>query len=198
MMKDLTNCRVAILATDGFEKSELFQPKRALEKAGATCLIISLKNGEIKGWENGNWSGSIDVDQTVANAVPEDFNALFLPGGVMNPDKLRNNEAAVEFVRSFVMEGKPIAAICHGPQILINAHAVSGRKMTSFPSIRIDLENAGAEWEDSVVVMDQGLVTSRRPTDIPDFNEKMIEAFKESSHPIFRPSSKEQPRRSFQ
>lgn len=197
-MKDLTNCRVAILATDGFEKSELFEPKRALEKAGATCLIISLKSGEIKGWEKGNWSDSIDVDQTVKNTLHEDFNALLIPGGVMSPDKLRNDEDAVDFVRAFVMTGKPIAAICHGPQVLINAEAVQGRKMTSYSSVRMDLENAGAEWEDSEVVVDQGLVTSRSPSDIPAFNKQMIETFKEGHHPIFRSAPKDRPTRSFQ
>jgi protease I len=197
-MKDLTNCRVAILAADGFEKSELFEPKKALEKEGATCLIISLKSGEIKAWEKGNWAGSIDVDQVVSNTNPEDFDALLLPGGVMNPDKLRNDEAAVEFVRSFVMTGKPIASICHGPQTLINAYAVKGRKMTSYPSIRVDLENAGAEWEDSEVVVDDGLVTSRKPEDIPAFNKEMISLFKEGSQYLRVPPSNDQPTRSFQ
>jgi protease I len=197
-MKDLTNCRVATLATDGFEKSELFEPKKALEKEGATCLIISLKNGEIKAWEKGNWAGSIDVDQTVANVKPEDFDALLLPGGAMNPDKLRNDEEAVDFVRSFVTAGKPIAAICHGPQILINAYAVKGRSMTSYPSIRIDLENAGAEWGDSEVVVDDGLVTSRKPEDIPAFNKQMIAVFMEGARGLRSSSTKDQPTRSFQ
>lgn len=198
MTKDLTNCRVAILATDGFEKSELFEPKKALEKAGATCLIISLKSGEIKAWEKGNWAGSIDVDQTVANVKPEDFDALLLPGGVMNPDKLRNDEDAVEFVRSFVTTGKPIASICHGPQILINAYAVKGRTMTSYPSIRLDLENAGAEWEDSEVVVDDGLVTSRKPEDLPAFNKQMIAVFLEGARSILPPSNQDRPTRNLQ
>ena len=197
-MKDLTNCRVAILATDGFEKSELFEPKKALEAAGATCLVISLKSGSIKSWEKQNWSDAIDVDQVVANANPEDFNALLLPGGVMNPDKLRDDDDAVEFVKAFVSAGKPIAAICHGPQILINAEAVNGRSMTSYSSLRVDLENAGASWEDSEVVTDQGLVTSRKPDDIPAFNKKMIEEFKEGNHRVFKSAVREQPRRTIQ
>lgn len=198
-MKDLTNCRVAILATDGFEKSELFEPKKALEKAGATCLIISLKSGDIKSWEKGNWSDAIEVDQTVANVKPEDFNALLVPGGVMSPDKLRGDKDAVEFVRSFVTAGKPIAAICHGPQILIDAYAVKGRNMTSYPALRLDLENAGADWEDSEVVVDQGLVTSRKPEDIPAFNKAMIALYMEGPQQPFPHShEQDQARRSLQ
>lgn len=198
-MKDLTNCRVAILATDGFEKSELFEPKKALEKAGATCLIISLKSGDIKSWEKGNWSDAIEVDQTVANVKPEDFNALLVPGGVMSPDRLRGDKEAVEFVRSFVTTGKPIAAICHGPQILIDAYAVKGRNMTSYPALRLDLENAGADWEDSEVVVDQGLVTSRKPEDIPAFNKAMIALYMEGPQPPMPHAHEaEQVRRSLQ
>lgn len=197
-MKDLTNCRVAILATDGFEKSELFEPKKALEKEGATCLIISLKTGSIKSWSNGNWSDAIDVDQAVNNTNPEDFDVLLIPGGVMNPDKLRNDEDAIEFVKSFVIAGKPIASICHGPQVLINAGAVSGRHLTSYASIRLDLENAGAEWEDRVVVSDRGLITSRSPKDIPAFNEKMIEEFKLGQRYPLNPSQKTPLHKSYQ
>lgn len=197
-MKDLTNCRVAILATDGFEKSELFEPKKALEKEGATCLIISLKTGSIKSWSDGNWSDAIDVDQAVSNTDPEDFDVLLIPGGVMNPDKLRNDEAAVEFVKTFVIAGKPIASICHGPQVLINAGAVNGRHMTSYSSIRMDLENAGAEWEDRVVVSDRGLITSRSPKDIPAFNAKMIEEFKLGQRYPLKPSQKSPLHKSYQ
>ncbi|WII71159.1 type 1 glutamine amidotransferase domain-containing protein [Bdellovibrio sp. 22V] len=181
-MAQLSEKKVAILATDGFEKAELLDPKKALEQAGAEVTVISLKSGQIKSWSEGNWSDPIQVDLTLDKARPENFDALMLPGGVINPDKLRMEPKAVEFVRSFVDSGKPIAAICHGPQTLINAEGVEGRRMTSWPSLRADLENAGAEWVDEEVVTDQGLVTSRKPADIPAFNRKMIEEFAEGRH----------------
>ncbi|HEY0459021.1 MAG TPA: type 1 glutamine amidotransferase domain-containing protein [Pyrinomonadaceae bacterium] len=178
----LDGVRVAILATDGFEQSELFEPKKALEEAGAEVSIVSLQTGEIKGWNHTNWGASIDVDLTVAEANADDFDALQLPGGVMNPDKLRMNEQAVNFVKAFFDAGKPVGAICHAPWTLIEAGVVSGKTVTSWASLRTDLENAGATWVDEEVVTDNGLVTSRKPDDIPAFNEKIIEEFAEGVH----------------
>ena len=178
----LDGVRVAILATDGFEQSELFEPKKALEEAGATVQIVSLQAGEIKGWNHTNWGETIDVDLTVDEANAEDFDALQLPGGVMNPDKLRMDERAVNFIKAFFDAGKPVGAICHAPWTLIEAGVVRGRRMTSYASIRTDLENAGAKWVDEEVVTDNGLVTSRKPDDIPAFNEKIIEEFAEGVH----------------
>ena len=178
----LDGVRVAILAADGFEQSELFEPKKALEEAGATVRIVSLQTGEIKGWNHTNWGETIDVDLTVDEADADDFDALQLPGGVMNPDKLRMNEQAVNFIRAFFDAGKPIGAICHAPWTLIEADVVRGKTVTSWPSLRTDLENAGATWIDEEVVTDNGLVTSRKPDDIPAFNEKIIEEFAEGVH----------------
>lgn len=178
----LTGKKVAILATDGFEQSELFEPKKALEEAGAEVLVVSLKSGNIKAWKDKSWGKEIEVDLKVADAHAEEFDALMLPGGVMNPDSLRMNEQAVEFVRAFAAAGKPIAAICHAPWTLIDAGVVSGKEMTSWPSIKADLINAGATWVDREVVVDEGLVTSRKPADIPAFNRKMIEEFAEGIH----------------
>lgn len=184
MDQNINGLRVAILATDGFEQSELLEPRKALEKAGADIKIVSLKSGKIKGWNKSDWGDSIEVDLTVEKASADDFDALMLPGGVMNPDKLRNESKAVEFVQKFVDTGKPIAAICHGPQILIETGALKGRNMTSWPSLRTDMMNAGAEWIDAEVVTDHGLVTSRKPDDIPAFNRKMIEEFAEGPHDV--------------
>jgi len=184
MDRNINGLRVAILATDGFEQSELLEPRKALEDAGADIKIVSLKSGKIKAWKKGNWGESVDVDLTVDKASAKDFDALMLPGGVMNPDKLRNESKAVEFVQNFVDTGKPIAAICHGPQILIETGALRGRNMTSWPSLRTDMINAGAEWIDAEVVTDHGLVTSRKPDDIPAFNRKMIEEFAEGPHDV--------------
>ena len=182
-MKDkLENKRVAMLATNGFEESELLSPKEALEKAGAKVDIVSLKHGAIKGWKDGNWSKEIKVDVTVEKAMADDYDALVLPGGVINPDQLRRSAEAVEFVRGFFRAKKPVAAICHGPQLLIEADAVRDRKMTSFSSIKTDLKNAGAMWQDSEVVVDKGLVTSRSPKDLAAFNEKMVEEIAEGVH----------------
>lgn len=180
--KKLEGKKVAILATDGFEQSELFEPKKALEEAGAEVAVVSLKSGEIKGWDENDWGQSIGVDLTVKDARAEDFDALQLPGGVMNPDKLRVDERAVSFVRSFFDQGKPVAAICHAPWTLINAEVVKDRELTSYHTIRKDLENAGARWTDREVVVDNGLVSSRRPEDIPAFNKKMIEEIAEGKH----------------
>jgi len=179
---NLNGKRVAILATDGYEESELLEPKRALDEAGAQTEIVSLQAGEIKGWKHTDWGGSIAVDATVQEADCADYDALVLPGGVMNPDKLRTVPEAVGFVRGFAEAGKPIAAICHGPWTLIEAGAVNGKRMTSWPSLQTDLKNAGAEWVDQEVVVDQGLVTSRKPDDLPAFNRKMIEEISEGQH----------------
>lgn len=174
--------RIAILATNGFEESELKSPKEAMENAGFQVDIVSPENGEIKGWANGNWSNTYKVDKTLNDVKAEDYNALVLPGGVINPDKLRRNDDALLFVRDFFKMKKPVAAICHAPQILISADVVKGRKMTSFSSIKDDLVNAGAKWIDQEVVVDEGFVTSRNPNDLPAFNSKLIEEIKEGKH----------------
>jgi protease I len=174
--------RIAILATDGFEESELKSPKEAMEKEGFTVEIVSEKDGTIKSWANGNWSKTYQVNTTIENANASDYNALVLPGGVINPDKLRRNEKALKFVKHFFEQKKPVAAICHGPQILISAGVVKGRKLTSFSSIKGDLVNAGANWVDQEVVVDEGFVTSRNPDDLPVFNSKLIEEIKEGKH----------------
>jgi protease I len=174
--------RIAILATDGFEESELKSPKEAMENVGFTVEIISEKSGTINGWADGNWSNSYKVDHTLDAVSASEFDALVLPGGVINPDKLRRNEKALKFVQHFFEQKKPVAAICHGPQILISANVVKGRKMTSFSSIKDDLINAGANWVDEEVVVDEGFVTSRNPDDLPAFNSKLIEEIKEGKH----------------
>jgi protease I len=182
MGNKLDGIKVAILATDGFEQSELFEPKKALEEEGAEVSIVSLKSGEIKGWNHTNWGETIDVDLTVAEANADDFDALQLPGGVMNPDKLRMDKKAVSFIKAFFEAGKPVGAICHAPWTLIEADVVRGKTVTSWASLRTDLENAGAEWVDEEVVTDNGLITSRKPDDIPAFNKKIIEEFAEGVH----------------
>ena len=182
MAADLKGKKIAILATDGFEQSELESPREALESAGAATEIVSLEEGVIQGWVDGDWGDEVEVDVAIADADPHEYDALVLPGGVINPDKLRNNKEAVSFVRKFVSAGKPIGAICHGPWTLINAGAVEGLRMTSYPSIRIDLENAGAEWVDAEVVTDNGIVTSRKPADLSAFNRKLIEEVSEGKH----------------
>jgi protease I len=168
---------IVILATDGFEEDELLKPLKALREAGAEVEIVSLKPGKIKAWKDGNWGASVDVDQSIEEVDVDDFDALMLPGGVINSDKLRMNENAVDFVVDFVNRDKPIAAICHAPWILIEAGMVEERRMTSWPSLKTDLYNAGANWVDEQVVSDRGLITSRKPADLPAFNEKMIEVF---------------------
>lgn len=182
MNDKLKEKKVAILATDGFEQSELVEPKKALEEAGATAHIVSPESGEIKGWDEDDWGDSFSVDVTLAEANAEDYDALVLPGGVINPDKLRTDEKALELIRDFFRQGKPVAAICHGPWSLINAEVVEGREMTSYHTIRKDLENAGAKWRDSEVVVDNGLVTSRNPDDLPAFCDKLIEEIREGKH----------------
>jgi protease I len=171
--------RVAILATNGFEQSELERPFEALLSAGAQVEVISLEKGQIQGMEHDEKGRKVSVDRALSDARAHDYDALVLPGGVANPDTLRVSDVAVEFVRSFSQSNKPIAAICHGPWTLINAEAINGRRMTSWPSLEADLRNAGADWVDEEVVVDRGLVTSRNPNDLPAFCAKMIEAFAE-------------------
>ena len=169
--------KVAVLATNGFEQSELEKPVEALKAAGAEVEVISLQSGEIQGMEHDEKGRKVTVDRVVGAADAGDYDALVLPGGVANPDKLRMQDEAVDFVRSFARAHKPIAAICHGPWTLINAEAIEGRRMTSWPSLEADLRNAGADWVDEEVVVDRGLVTSRKPDDLPAFCSKMIEQF---------------------
>lgn len=174
---ELAGMQIAILATDGFEQSELFAPKLALEEAGAHVHIVSLKSGRIRGWKENNWGRSIKVDMTLTDAWSLEFDGLILPGGVINPDRLRKNSEAVAFVMSFINKKKPLAAICHGPQILIETGSLKGRRMTSWSSIKTDLINAGVEWVDQTVVIDNNLITSRSPEDIPAFNKVIIQEF---------------------
>ncbi|MDF3056623.1 MAG: protease [Rariglobus sp.] len=178
----LAGKKIAILTADGFEESELLKPRAALDAAGATTVIVSTNQKSVKSWTGEGFGQSIAVDLHVGKADAGDFDALLLPGGVLNPDKLRIDPAAVEFARAFFEAGKPVAAICHGPQLLIEADVVEGRRMTSYEAIKTDLINAGADWVDEEVVCDQGLVTSRKPSDIPAFNRKMIEEIAEGVH----------------
>lgn len=177
MDKSLQGLKVAILIADGFEQSEMEDPRKALNDAGAQTLIVSPVPGKVKGWKGKTWADEFPVDLRLEQAKPEDFDALLLPGGVMNPDKLRLEPKAVEFVKSFVRAKKPIAAICHAPWILINAEGVKGKNITSYGSIKIDLINAGAKWVDKEVVVDENIVTSRKPDDIPAFNKAMLTLF---------------------
>lgn len=176
------NKNVAILATHGFEEIELTSPMKALQDAGATVHIVSPQKGEIKAWKNGNWSGSYKVDKNVNEVTADDYHALLLPGGVINPDQLRTDKDSIQFIKDFFKQKKPVSAICHGLQILINAEVVEGRKLTSYHSIRKDLENAGAHWVDEEVVVDHGFTTSRNPDDLPAFNRKVIEELREGKH----------------
>ena len=184
----LSGKRVAILATDGVEQIELIEPRKALDAAGATTKVVSLKSGSIKGFNHDKPGDDIKVDTVLGSTSADDFDALLLPGGVANPDKLRTIPAAVDLVRAFFEAGKPVAAICHGPWLLVEADVVHGRNVTSWPSLHTDLKNAGANWTDSEVVTDHGLVTSRKPSDIPAFNKKMIEEFAEGFHEAQRAS----------
>jgi protease I len=179
---DLNGKRVAIIATDGVEESELMEPRKALDAAGAKTTLLSPKSGKIKTWQHGNWSGEVNVDASIESASANDFDALMLPGGAINADHLRRNEKAVSFAREMFQSGKPIAAICHAPWLLIEADVVRNRTMTSWPSLQTDLRNAGADWVDREVATDNGLVTSRKPDDIPAFNKKMLEEFAEGEH----------------
>lgn len=176
-VSSLDGMKVAILVSDGFEQVEMTEPRKALDLAGAQTLIVSPVDAQVRGWHHHDPADSFAVDVPLKNACADDFDALLLPGGVVNPDALRIDEAAVAFVRAFLEEGKPIAAICHGPWTLIDAGGVKGRKMTSWPSLRADLQNAGAKWSDQEVVVDHGLVTSRKPDDLPAFNREMKKLF---------------------
>jgi protease I len=169
--------RVAILADDGFEQAELEQPRKALEEAGAETVVVSPKEGTIRGWNHDRWGNDVRVDLALEKAHFEDFDGLLLPGGVMNADHLRMNKAAVEFVKDFFTDEKPAAVICHAPWMLVEADVVRGRRLTSWPSLKTDLENAGADWADREVVVDGNLVTSRKPDDIPAFNREMLRIF---------------------
>jgi len=182
MDQNMSSKRVAVLVEDGFEEVELTEPVRALKEAGARTEVISPKEGKVKAWRHDRWGVEVPVDTPLDAAKPEQYDALLLPGGVMNPDKLRMNDRAVRFVQSFVQAQKPIFAICHGPWTLIEARGVAGRRMTSWPSLKTDLTNAGARWVDETVVVDQGLVTSRKPADLPEFNKKMLEELAEGVH----------------
>jgi protease I len=179
---NLSGKRVAILVADGFEQVELDQPRQALDQAGAKTQVVSPAKGHAKGNNHDKPAAGVKVDVALSAAKAGDYDALLLPGGVMNPDALRQEKKAVEFVRAFFEAGKPVAAICHGPQVLIEADVVRGRKLTSYPSVKTDLKNAGAEWVDEAVVVDNGLVTSRKPDDIPQFNAKMLEEIAEGVH----------------
>jgi protease I len=176
-MNTLEGMKVAVLVTDGFEQSELVEPRRALRDAGARSMIVSPRKPEVQGWIHFDKGDRFKVDVSLDAARSEDFDALVLPGGVANPDQLRTQARAIEFVRGFVEAGKPIAAICHGPWTLIDADGVSGHRMTSWPSLRRDLVNAGAEWVDREVVVDDVLVSSRKPDDLPAFTRAMVETF---------------------
>ena len=174
--------RVAILATDGVEQVELIEPRKALIEAGATTVIVSPKAQSIQGFQHDQKGDEIAVDQSLDSARESEFDALLLPGGVMNPDQLRQDKKAVDFVRHFFEAGKPVAAICHGPWLLVEAGVIQGRTLTSWPSLKTDIRNAGGDWVDRQVISDEGLVTSRKPEDIPAFNAKMIEEFAEGVH----------------
>lgn len=178
--QSLRGLKVAILATDGFEQSELTEPRKALQEAGADTEIVSPKQDKLRGWKSKDWGDEVRVDQGLEDADPKDYDALVLPGGVLNPDALRMQPRAVAFVRAFFDAGKPVAAICHGPWTVVECGAARGRRMTSWPSLRTDIRNAGGEWVDEEVVVDGNLITSRKPDDIPAFNREIIERFSHS------------------
>ncbi|NEN23921.1 type 1 glutamine amidotransferase [Cryomorpha ignava] len=179
---DLNNKKVAILVTNGFEQVEFTKPLKALKDAGATVHVIAPESGKVRAWNSDNWGESYNVDITLDEADASNYDSLMLPGGVMNPDQLRMNNKAISFIKSFFTAGKPISAICHAPWLLIETDALKGRTLTSYPSLRTDLENAGATWKDQEVVVDEGLTTSRKPEDIPAFIEKMLEEISEGKH----------------
>lgn len=182
-MGQLSNRTIAVLSENGFEEPELTSPVQRLREEGANVHIISSRAGKIQAMKGDHqWTLEVDVDKTISEANPEDYHGLLIPGGVLNPDSLRKNSAAINFVKAFFESGKPVAAICHGPQVLITAEVVEGRKMTSTKTIKIDLVNAGAIWYDQEVVVDEGLVTSRSPEDLPAFNDKIVEEFAEGIH----------------
>jgi protease I len=183
-MISLTGKKVAIITENGFEEVELTSPKKALEDAGATVHIVSPQKDKVKAWNHDHWSIELPVDVNIDDADPNDYDALVVPGGVLNPDKMRLNEDCVNFAKDFLTSGKPVAAICHGPQLLIETGLLQGRNMTSYPSVKTDLENAGVIWEDKEVIVDHGLVTSRSPKDLEAFNKKMLEEIKEGVHSV--------------
>ena len=183
-MKDLSGKKVAIITENGFEEVEFTSPKKALEEAGATVHIVSPQKEKVKAWNHDHWSIELPVDVNVSDADPADYDALVIPGGVLNPDQMRVNEDCVEFAKDFLRSGKPVAAICHGPQLLIETGMLQGRNMTSFKSVRTDLENAGVLWQDKEVIVDHGLVTSRSPKDLDAFNRKMVEEIREGIHDV--------------
>jgi len=182
MPTNLVGKMIAILATDGFEQAELTKPKKALEEAGAQTHVVSPEGEKIKGWDKKDWGEEVAVDVELKSADPADYHALLLPGGVMNPDHLRMNADAVRFVKHFFEHAKPVAAICHGPWMLVEAGAVRGRTITSWPSLKTDIRNAGGTWVDEEVVVSNGVVTSRNPDDIPAFNREMIELIAQSAN----------------
>ena len=182
MERGLNGKKVAILVADGFEQVEMTEPRKALQEAGATTTLVSPAEGKVKGWDRTDWGEEFPVDLPLAQARAEDFDALLLPGGVMNPDKLRMKPEAVAFAREFFRAHKPVGAICHAPWLLVEAEVVKGRTLTSYSSLRTDLENAGAKWVDREVVVDAGLVTSRNPDDIPAFSRKLVEEVGEGAH----------------
>lgn len=182
MSVNLKGRKVAILATDGVEQAELTEPREALDQAGATTHVVSPKKGEIRAWKSKEWGESIKVDKTLDQVKASEYDALVLPGGVINPDHLRTDVSAVNFVREFAQSGKPVAAICHGPWTLIEAGVMKGKKVTSWPSLKTDLRNAGANWVDEQVVLDGNFITSRKPEDIPAFSQKIIEEIADGKH----------------
>ncbi|MET0384846.1 MAG: type 1 glutamine amidotransferase domain-containing protein [Polyangiales bacterium] len=174
-MPALSNIKVAILVADGFEQSELTEPRKALEEAGVKTTVVSPQSDKVRGMKHHEWSDSVNVDLPLEAASPKQFDALLLPGGVFNPDALRMNPKAVEFARGFFDANKPVAAICHGPWLVVESGAARGRKLASWPSLKTDIQNAGGEWVDKPVVVDKNLITSRNPGDIPAFNRALIE-----------------------
>ncbi len=182
MARDIKGKKVAILTENGFEEVELTSPKKALEEAGATVHIVSAQKDKVKAWDHDHWSIELPVDVQLSEANPYDYDALVVPGGVINPDKMREQKEYVAFAQHFLEQGKPLAAICHGPQLLIETGMISNRTLTSYQSVKTDLINAGAQWQDKEVVVDNGLVTSRSPKDLEAFNKKMIEEIGEGKH----------------
>lgn len=181
-MANTNQKKVAIITENGFEEVELTSPKKAMENAGIKVDILSTEQGKVKAWNHDHWSIELPVDVNLTDANPYDYDALMIPGGVLNPDKMRANKEYVNFAKDFMESGKPVAAICHGPQLLIETGLLDGKKMTSYPSIKTDLKNAGADWVDEEVVIDNGLVTSRSPKDLEAFNKKLLEEIKEGVH----------------
>ena len=181
-MAKLSGKKIAIITENGFEQVELTSPKKALEDAGAKVDVISPEKGKVKAWDHDHWGIEVPVDVELKNASPNDYDGLLIPGGVMNPDKMRTNPDCVAFAQQFMDNGKPVASICHGPWLLVEAKRVEGKTMTSYPSIQTDLKNAGANWVDKEVVVDNGLITSRSPKDLNAFNSKIVEEFAEGVH----------------